>query len=220
VVIRREKAAPADASSAQAGIAGGEEQPEPRRRHVGVRTVVTSTLAEAVTPMAYDPHDDLVAPRRIYMDNLAVVDPAIGPCELWQSIAYNTAKLRNALVHADDAAPSAGTLTEEQKPPPPVASLDAFVEEPKIARAQAQAAVAEQERRRAVEDEVKLQAILDSMVRLERRMDEHDERRRAAHRAKKALSDAEAASDPMAMCEDRAQPESGEAEEASPLVYH
>jgi hypothetical protein len=171
--------------------------------------------------MTYDPHDDLVPPKKIYLDNLAVVDPAIGPCELWQSILFNTSKLRNALVHADDA----GTLTEDQKPPRPVASLDAFVEEPKIARAQAQAAAAEQERRRAANDERKLQAILDSMTRLEERMDDHDRQKRAEQarreRAEKALADAEAAPDPMALCEDRAQPESGEAEEAaSPRVYH
>jgi hypothetical protein len=175
--------------------------------------------------MAFDPHDDLVPPKRIYLDNLAVVDPAIGPCELWQSILYNTSKLRNALVRADDAAPSANTLTEEEKAPRPVASLDTFVEEPKTARARAQAAAEERERRQAIEDEVKLQSILDSMTRLERRMDDRDRQKRAEQarraRAEKALADAEAAEDPMSLCEDRAPPESGEAEEVtSPLVYH
>jgi hypothetical protein len=51
-----------------------------------------------------DESGEYIAPARQYLDNLLVVHPELGQCELWQAIAWETSKLRNAMVRADSAA--------------------------------------------------------------------------------------------------------------------
>ena len=67
-----------------------------------------------------DESGEYIAPARQYLDNLLVVHPELGQCELWQAIAWETSKLRNAMVRAD----SAGHIDEAAgagKAPPLVA---------------------------------------------------------------------------------------------------
>jgi hypothetical protein len=67
-----------------------------------------------------DDDGEYIAPKRQYLDNLVVQHPELGQCELWQAIAWDTAKLRNAMARAD----SAGAVDQEagiKQPPPLVA---------------------------------------------------------------------------------------------------
>ena len=50
-----------------------------------------------------DESGEYIAPARQYLDNLLVVHPELGQCELWQAIAWETSKLRHAMVRADSA---------------------------------------------------------------------------------------------------------------------
>lgn len=50
-----------------------------------------------------DESGEYIPPARQYLDNLIVMDPELGQVELWKSIAWNTAKLRNAMARADAA---------------------------------------------------------------------------------------------------------------------
>jgi hypothetical protein len=52
-----------------------------------------------------DESGEYIPPARQYLDNLLVVHPELGQCELWQAIAWETSKLRNAMVRADSAGP-------------------------------------------------------------------------------------------------------------------
>jgi hypothetical protein len=76
----------------------------------------------------FDWNADVAPPRKQYLDDLLVVDPEIGEVALWKAIAWNTAKLRNAMARADAAEPT--PLTEEQQPPPLAA--DASVSKAKL----------------------------------------------------------------------------------------
>ena len=67
-----------------------------------------------------DESGEYIPPARQYLDNLLVVHPELGQVELWKCIAWETSKLRNAMVRAD----SAGHIDEAagiKQPPPLVA---------------------------------------------------------------------------------------------------
>jgi hypothetical protein len=66
----------------------------------------------------YDPNADWIEPKRVYMDDLLIVDPVLGKVPFWKSLIYNSAMLRNAVERQqrnDSAEPT--PLTDEQKPP-------------------------------------------------------------------------------------------------------
>jgi hypothetical protein len=66
--------------------------------------------------------DDWVAPKKVYMDDLPVADPELGVVPFWQSLIWNTAKLRNALARADAAKHT--PIRDEDLPPRPVADAE------------------------------------------------------------------------------------------------
>jgi hypothetical protein len=73
---------------------------------------------------------EYVAPARQYLDNLVVNHPELGQCELWQAIAWDTAKLRNSMTRADSASDvdEAGREAPYQTAPPLVADAIAQAE--------------------------------------------------------------------------------------------
>ena len=73
--------------------------------------------------MPIDESGEYVPPKRLYLDNLIVQHPELGQCELWQAVAWDTARLRNAMARADGAGPmdEAGREGAEQTAPPLVA---------------------------------------------------------------------------------------------------
>ena len=64
-----------------------------------------------------DDSGEYIAPKRQYLDNLIVQHPELGQCELWQAIAWDTAKLRNAMVRADSASAIDEQAGVKQAPP-------------------------------------------------------------------------------------------------------
>jgi hypothetical protein len=67
-----------------------------------------------------DESGEYIPPHRQYLDNLLVIHPELGQCELWQAITWETSRLRNAMVRAD----SAGAVDQAagiKQPPPLVA---------------------------------------------------------------------------------------------------
>jgi hypothetical protein len=76
---------------------------------------------------------EYIPPARQYLDNLLVVHPELGQVELWKCIAWETSKLRNAMVRAD----SAGHIDEAAragKAPPLVADAVVKQAETDVAR--------------------------------------------------------------------------------------
>ena len=67
--------------------------------------------------MAVDDSGEYIAPKRQYLDNPVVNHPELGQCELWQAIAWDTAKLRNAMVRADGAGHVDEQAGVKQAPP-------------------------------------------------------------------------------------------------------
>jgi hypothetical protein len=65
-----------------------------------------------------DESGEFIRPAKQYLDNLVVQHPELGQCELWQAIAWETGKLRNAMVRADSA--SAVDQQAGFKQPPPL----------------------------------------------------------------------------------------------------
>jgi hypothetical protein len=83
--------------------------------------------------MIDDDSGEFIAPARQYLDNLVVQHPELGQCELWQAIAWDMAKLRNAMARAD----SAGAIDEQagvKQAPPLVADAIAQAEATLVAR--------------------------------------------------------------------------------------
>jgi hypothetical protein len=67
----------------------------------------------------YDPNADWIEPKRVYMDDLLIVDPVLGKVPFWKSLIYNSAMLRNAVERQqrnDSVDPT--PLLDEDKPPP------------------------------------------------------------------------------------------------------
>ena len=124
--------------------------------------------------MPIDDSGEYIPPKRQYLDNLVVNDPELGQCELWQSIAWNTAKLRNAMARADS---SDHSLHHKDQAPPLVA--DAVVKE------------AEATLMTRIKDS--LDALERRMAALEQRADEQERARRAEEALKLAEDIAETA---------------------------
>jgi hypothetical protein len=119
--------------------------------------------------MADDEFDwcaDVAPPRKQYLDDLLVLDPEIGEVALWKAIAWNTAKLRNAMARADAAEPT--PLRDEDRPPPIVAD--------------------QTQTSRTTLTQGELRAIEDAVDRLDARLSALEQRKRAED----ALLDAEA----------------------------
>ena len=109
-----------------------------------------------------DESGEYIAPARQYLDNLLVVHPELGQCELWQAIAWETSKLRNAMVRAD----SAGDIDQAAgagKAPPLVA--DGIAQKSKADL---------------------LSRVMDSLKGLDQRMAALEQRADAAERARQA----------------------------------
>jgi hypothetical protein len=68
-----------------------------------------------------DESGEYIPPHRQYLDNLLVVHPELGQCELWKCIAWETSKLRNAMVRADSASAIDAGAEGTKQPPPLVA---------------------------------------------------------------------------------------------------
>jgi hypothetical protein len=64
-----------------------------------------------------DESGEFIAPAKQYLDNLLVVHSELGQCELWQAIAWETGKLRNAMVRADSASAIDGQEGTDLAPP-------------------------------------------------------------------------------------------------------
>jgi hypothetical protein len=130
--------------------------------------------------MTYDPNDsgEYIRPLPQYLDNLVVEHPVIGTCELWKAIAWDTAQLRNyKLKRADSAgnveAAGAKTAADAPAKPPPL--------------------VADSVKDKATQ--TKIQSALDTLGRLETRLDQFEQRKaeeaECARRAEAALMLAE-----------------------------
>ena len=80
-----------------------------------------------------DEFGEYIPPARQYLDNLVVQHPELGQCELWQAIAWDTAKLRNHMARADSAA-DIDEAAGAGKPPPLVADAVVKQAETDVAR--------------------------------------------------------------------------------------
>jgi hypothetical protein len=78
--------------------------------------------------MVYDPNDDWVPPKPVYMDDIIVRDPELGNVPFWKSLLWNTARARTEMARADSVGTSA--LGEEEKPPPLVADAGEPLRQP------------------------------------------------------------------------------------------
>jgi hypothetical protein len=74
--------------------------------------------------MPYDPNEDLVPPKKIYLDDVPVLDPELGEVPFWKSLLWNTARARHEMVRndrADGVGPAETCAPPDQLPPRPVA---------------------------------------------------------------------------------------------------
>jgi hypothetical protein len=111
-----------------------------------------------------DESGEYIPPHRQYLDNLLVVHPELGQCELWQAIAWETSKLRNHMARADSAgAVDEGAGAGVKQPPPLVADGIA-----RRSKADLMTRVMDS-----------LKGLSDRMAALEQRADEQDRRAQA-----------------------------------------
>jgi hypothetical protein len=106
--------------------------------------------------------DDFVPPRRVFGDDIPVLDPELGTVPFWKSLIWNTANLRNSMAMADSAE---HPLHDEDLPLPRVGTSGSAV----ARKDEVPGSGGEAER--AAQEE-KLAAVMASLDRLSARMDE------------------------------------------------
>jgi hypothetical protein len=132
-----------------------------------------------MTRLAMPGDDDFVPPRRVFGDNIIVQDPELGAVPFWKSLIWNTANLRNAMARADSAMERTPLAEENAVGATGIAAARA--DEP------------DEKPEREATQEVMLAAIMESLDRLNARMDEMERQQAEAVRVEQQQARAEAA---------------------------